>query len=244
MLVAAAILLLAGLPSASAQPWRDDKLTAQDLLENGMEAASDREIVLARQYFERVISEYPSSPEATKARYAISMLEKSSTDTEVRAAIRADQRARVEQFRRAFLVDVGDRVFFADNSAVIGGRARSIIEHQARWLKVRSGLTITIIARSDDGGPPDVERVLSEQRAEAVRQRLLAGGVSDDRISVKALGNRDPLAMCRSPLCQAQNRHVETLINELRDNSGWQIGERQPDAVREDDGEPGGRFAQ
>jgi peptidoglycan-associated lipoprotein len=111
-----------------------------------------------------------------------------------------------------FATEAGDRVFFAENSAVIGGRARALIENQARWLASRQDLKITIIGRADDGGPENEARLLSAKRADAVRNVLVANGVAASRIVIDARGGRDPIATCSSPMCQAQNRQAETSI--------------------------------
>lgn len=121
-----------------------------------------------------------------------------------------------EQMRRTrnrFLIDVGDRVFFAQNSAVLGGRARAIVESQARWLKKMPGLQVTVVGRAADGGSGKDDADLSLARARAVEAKLIEGGVPATRIRVEARGNTDPVATCANAMCQAQNRHAESLIS-------------------------------
>ena len=50
---------------------------------------------------------------------------------------------------RDFRMSVGDRVFFADRSAELSGRARAAIEAQAHWLKRKSGLIIMVEGHAD-----------------------------------------------------------------------------------------------
>ncbi|MGE0053802.1 MAG: OmpA family protein [Hyphomicrobium sp.] len=119
----------------------------------------------------------------------------------------------VRRTRNRFLKDVGDRVFFSQNSALLGGRARSVVEAQAQWLKRMPSLEVTVIGRSADGGSTRDEADLSLARARAVEAKLLESGVEPSRIRVEARGATDPVATCSSALCQAQNRHVESLIN-------------------------------
>jgi peptidoglycan-associated lipoprotein len=121
-----------------------------------------------------------------------------------------------EQMRRTrnrFLIDVGDRVFFAQNSAVLGGRARAVVESQARWLKKMPSLQVTVVGRAADGGSSKDDADLSLARARAVEAKLIEGGVPATRIRVEARGNTDPVATCANALCQAQNRHAESLIS-------------------------------
>ncbi len=121
-----------------------------------------------------------------------------------------------EQMRRTrnrFLIDVGDRIFFAQNSAVLGGRARAIVEAQARWLKKMPSLQVTVIGRAADGGSGKDDADLSLARARAVEAKLIEDGVPATRIRVEARGNTDPVATCANAMCQAQNRHAESLIS-------------------------------
>lgn len=120
-----------------------------------------------------------------------------------------------EQIRRArhrFLSEVGDRVFFAENSATIGGRARALLEAQARWLKAVPRLDVTIIGRAAEGGGADNDAALALARARAVESKLVESGVARERIRIDARGGADPVATCDESMCRAQNRHAETLL--------------------------------
>jgi peptidoglycan-associated lipoprotein len=195
-----------------------------------MDAAADHAPDSARRLFGQLIKNYPGSPEALRAQNVLATLDKDASSVEresvEREVIQADEAERTAKYRRAFLIDVGDRVFFSESSATIGGRARSIIENQARWLKARPNLTVTVIGRADDGGNRGAALDLSRQRAEAVRERLVAAGIDGGRIEIKAAGDKDRLALCATPLCQAQNRNSEVLINGWRGDDAWPVGPR------------------
>lgn len=232
--VSAVFALMLALPLSAVARGEDapDEETPAELLVDGMDAAADHAVDSAKRLFQKLIAVFPASPEASRARRALSALDRDGDSAEERAAIRADEADRTAQYRHAFLIDIGDRVFFAENSAVIGGRARSIIENQARWLKARPGLTVTVIGRSDDGGDRRAAQALSKQRAEAVRDRLIAGGLDGKRIELRPAGDEDRLALCATPLCQAENRNAEVFINDLRDQdplaSNLQLPSRSP----------------
>jgi peptidoglycan-associated lipoprotein len=206
--------------------------TAAELLIDGTDAANDRATDSARRLFHKLIAAFPDSPEASRARRALAGLDLGGNRAADLSAMRADETERTVQYRRAFLIDIGDRVFFAENSATIGARARGMIENQARWLKARPGLTVTIIGRSDDGGDGNASAELSRQRAEVVRARLLAAGLDAARIELKAAGDEDRLAVCPTPMCQAQNRNAEVLINDGANGSGGQPGQQMPAAAK------------
>lgn len=210
--LALAIPLLAAVPivSASADASRN---APDEMLQDGLDALFEQQRDLAADLFNQLIAAFPGTPEASRAERELSAL--SDDDKQPRDAERAApfvQRASDSELRLAFATEAGDRVFFAENSAVIGGRARALIEHQARWLAKRPDLKVTIVGRSDDGLPAEAARDIGEKRAVAVRDRLVANGVTPNRIAIETRGARDPVATCTSPLCQAQNRQAETVI--------------------------------
>lgn len=215
-------------PRVGAQDQSGDGETAAELLEDGLDALSDHADESGRRLLARVVSDYPGSAEALRAKRALAALDRGDSDPDDRAAIKADQAERIAEYRQTFLVDVGDRVFFAENSAALGGRARSLVEHQARWLSSRPNLSVVVIGRADDEGDGGRARDLSQQRAQAVRDRLIAAGVAQNRIEIRAVGNQDRVAVCDGPSCEAQNRNAEVFINDWRLDGGWQSSQQMP----------------
>jgi peptidoglycan-associated lipoprotein len=221
MLACGSAILIA---TADAQDGASDQRTPAELLEDGMDAAGDHAMRSARELLGQLILDYPNSPEAARARQILATLDSYPDASEERAVIRANEAERTAKYRHAFLVDVGDRVFFSESSAALGTRARYVVDNQARWLKVRPDLTVTVIGRADDGGSPDFANELSKQRAAAVRERLIAAGIESARIKLDATGGKDLPAVCKTPLCHAENRNAEVLID------AWRYGNsRRPD---------------
>jgi outer membrane protein OmpA-like peptidoglycan-associated protein len=105
---------------------------------------------------------------------------------------------------------VGDRVFFAEGSAELGDRARRALAAQAAWLARHPALPVTVEGHADDPGGDDHR--LSEQRAEAVRRRLIAAGIARERIRTVAYGRRQLIAQCGGPRCGPQNRRAVTVV--------------------------------
>jgi peptidoglycan-associated lipoprotein len=221
-------LLIVLTPRVGAQDRDSDSETPAELLEDGLDALSDHAEDSGRRLLGRVLSDFPGTPEALRAKRALSALNRGEVDPEYQAQLKANEAERTSEYRHAFLVDVGDRVFFAEGSAALGGRARSIIEQQARWLNLRPELSVLVIGRADGEGDSNAARDLSMQRAEAVRDRLVAAGFPQGRIDMKAAGNQDRLAICGGPLCEAQNRNAEVLINTWHFSDGWRSSQQVP----------------
>lgn len=111
-----------------------------------------------------------------------------------------------------FIVEAGDRVFFSQGSDQLGGRARQVLEAQARFLKKRTDLYALIEGHADDQVPDAGQRTLSEQRAAAVRDRLIEEGVDPSRLVIVGYARERPLSDCPSPDCAAQNRRAITVL--------------------------------
>ena len=191
-----------------------------EMLQDGLDALSDRQSDLASQLFEQIIVNYPGTGEANRAEQELKSLGKGSNassdaDDDEKELPGGTTAEVVAALRLRFSTEAGDRVFFAENSAVLGGRARALLESQARWLAKRPEVKLTVIGRADDGGPADEAVQLSLKRAETVRDKLVTSGVAAARITVEGRGTRDPIATCLSVLCQAQNRHAETFLGGL-----------------------------
>ncbi len=207
----ALIILVSVMPKVRAQAPTTAAEAATELLQDGLDAMRDNDVALAKQLFLQLQKQYPGTAEAGRAGLA---LEDFSDDGSSRSSLKSPQvrSSQLDDLRRKFLLDVGDRVFFAENSDQIGVRSRVMIDQQARWIKSKKGIVVTLVGRADDGGSAADALALSGARAEAVRQRLLAAGISDDQIFIDARGDSDPLATCREAICKAQNRHTEALL--------------------------------
>ncbi len=192
----------------------------EELLQDGIDALRDRRPDLARQIFQNLLASHPRSPAARKAAVELAKLDQGSSSAGSAGAVEdafserpdAEVAEQIRKLRFRLVSEVGDRVFFAESSAVIGGRARAVLEAQARWLKRSQSIGVTIIGRADDGGSSADATVLARQRAEVVRAKLIEAGIASERITIETRGNSDPVATCRTAICQAQNRHAETLL--------------------------------
>lgn len=122
-----------------------------------------------------------------------------------------------EDSRRARLstelrMTAGDRVFFANGSAELGARARQVLAAQAAWIVRHPGVVVVVEGHGDDAGAADANRAISQQRAEAVRQRLVEEGAPAERVRISAHGRERPVAACADPACTAQNRRAVTVV--------------------------------
>lgn len=112
-----------------------------------------------------------------------------------------------------FIIQAGDRVFFGSGSAELGQRARIVLAAQARWLARHRDVMAIIGGHADDGALAEAQNAeLSERRAAAVRDRLLAEGVAPWRLIIAGAGRSQPIANCPGSDCAAQNRRAVTVL--------------------------------
>jgi outer membrane protein OmpA-like peptidoglycan-associated protein len=116
------------------------------------------------------------------------------------------------ELEKKFRVEAGDRIFFSAGSAELGARARTALLAQARWLVARTDVEVLIEGHADEPGSDQDNKIISQQRAEAVRARLIEEGVAAERIAVKALGRKERVATCLDPECRVQNRRAVTVV--------------------------------
>ena len=108
--------------------------------------------------------------------------------------------------------EAGDRVFFSAGSAELGSRARAALIAQAQWLNRWHEFEAAIEGHADEPGSEDENLKLSEERAEAVRRRLVEEGVDASRLAIVAQGRTQRIATCAGGDCAAQNRRAVTLV--------------------------------
>jgi peptidoglycan-associated lipoprotein len=108
--------------------------------------------------------------------------------------------------------EAGDRVFFSAGSAELGSRARVALTAQAQWLNRWHEFEAAIEGHADEPGSEEQNLKLSVERAEAVRRRLVEGGVEVSRLAIVAQGRTQPIATCVEVGCAAQNRRTVTLV--------------------------------
>ena len=111
-----------------------------------------------------------------------------------------------------FLLNVGDRVFFTENSADLSQTSVASLDKQAAWLAKYPAYRITVEGHSDEKGDKKKNKRLSEQRAVAVEKYLVAHGVDKGRLHVVSYGRDRRVATCNDVSCWSQNRRVVTVL--------------------------------
>ncbi len=112
-----------------------------------------------------------------------------------------------------FVVNVGDRVFFAEDQSTLSPEARDTLSKQAQWLKQYGNYSITEEGHADERGTRQYNIALGARRANAARDYLVSQGIDPSRIHVISYGKERPVAVCDNESCYSQNRRAVTVLN-------------------------------
>ena len=99
-------------------------------------------------------------------------------------------------------------VTFEFNSAQLTGDSRPVLDDVAKSLQKHPRLKVELQGHTDSTGPADYNMKLSERRAASVRDYLISGGVSEDRLTAKGYGLTQPIDTNKTKAGRAHNRRV------------------------------------
>jgi outer membrane protein OmpA-like peptidoglycan-associated protein len=114
-------------------------------------------------------------------------------------------------------LEVPSDISFAVGRADLNPRLRPILDQFASGLSQQQGTEVRIIGHTDNTGSDALNDRLSLDRAQSVRDYLLARGVRADTVQVAGRGEREPVADNATEAGRAQNRRVEIFLGERAD---------------------------
>ena len=141
--------------------------------------------------------------------------EKSSGEVEEAARLLEEDRllkeaAAREAARKAF---VSENVRFAYNSYDLSNQAQRILNKKADYLRMNSGVKVTVEGYCDERGTEAYNIALGKQRAESVKKFLVDQGISTDRLVTVSYGEKKPIALGHDEASWAKNRRAQTVVN-------------------------------
>ena len=81
-----------------------------------------------------------------------------------------------------------------------------------KLLAQNAAMKVYIVGHTDNAGTLAANLTLSEQRANAVVQSLVAAGVAGDRLTAKGVASLSPVAPNTDETGRALNRRVELVV--------------------------------
>jgi outer membrane protein OmpA-like peptidoglycan-associated protein len=151
--------------------------------------------------------------------------EQARREAEARAREAEKTKADVEQFlkdlselqakqtERGIVLTLSDVLFAFGRADLSPGAVRNV-DKLASFLEKHPERNVLIEGHTDSIGSDEFNLVLSQRRADAVKDVLLAKGISPDRILTKGYGKQFPVASNDTDSGRQLNRRVEVVILE------------------------------
>ena len=97
-------------------------------------------------------------------------------------------------------------VYFDYDKSDVRGDAQAAIQADVAFLQQHPNISFTIEGHCDERGSTEYNLALGDSRASSVKNALVAGGVSADRIKTVSLGKEKPFCTESNEACWQQNR--------------------------------------
>lgn len=101
---------------------------------------------------------------------------------------------------------------FASGQSALRAEARENLQKVIDLINANPGASVLIEGHTDSQGSANLNQVLSQRRAEAVRDALIQQGVDGGRLRAMGLGKDRPVADNGTAEGRARNRRVEVVV--------------------------------
>jgi outer membrane protein OmpA-like peptidoglycan-associated protein len=208
----------------------EDEAANQQARVNAEQQAQQAQLAAEQQAAERAKAQAAADEaqaQAAQARAAQQQAEQSAQQAtqqaeQVRERLRQqlNQVLQTTETARGLIVNMSD-VLFDFNKYTLKPEAREKLAKVSGILLAYPGLKVQVEGYTDNIGSDEYNQKLSEERADGVRDYLVAQSVADSNVTAKGFGKSDPVADNSTDGGRAQNRRVELVV------SGGAIGIQQ-----------------
>ncbi|MEW9804936.1 OmpA family protein [Mesorhizobium marinum] len=116
-----------------------------------------------------------------------------------------------------FILSAGRRIYFTQGSAALDETAKATIDNQIAFLRKYPKWFAKLQGFADDPGGNAKMVQLSQQRADAVMNYMISGGIEPGRLWAKGYGKERVVRECTDRACKVQNRRVITNLRLQRE---------------------------
>lgn len=131
----------------------------------------------------------------------------------LRRAEELSEQLEAERTERGLVLTLGDVLFDLGQATLKPGGERAVGELTS-FLNEYPERTVLIEGFTDSTGPEAFNEELSQRRADAVREAIVAGGIAGTRIQTRGYGEQYPVASNNTDAGRQQNRRVEVIISD------------------------------
>jgi outer membrane protein OmpA-like peptidoglycan-associated protein len=101
---------------------------------------------------------------------------------------------------------------FETGSAALRADSQATVDSLLAVLEAYPSVQVSLEGHTDSTGDAAANKALSEQRAEAVKQTLVNGGIAPERVDAQGFGQERPLADNNTEAGRATNRRLEVVV--------------------------------
>jgi outer membrane protein OmpA-like peptidoglycan-associated protein len=120
--------------------------------------------------------------------------------------------AKVERVGEGILITFDSGILFDVDSYALKPATRDNLDELAPTLNKYDDTEVKVLGHTDSTGPEEYNKVLSQNRANAVEDFLVSRKVEDSRLEMKGYGETDPVATNDTEAGRQLNRRVEIVI--------------------------------
>jgi outer membrane protein OmpA-like peptidoglycan-associated protein len=162
--------------------------------------------------------------EADAARMAAESQAQATRDAQSKADALAAQLAdlQAKQTERGIVMTMGDVLFNVDQANLTAG-GMQILQKLADVMRDNPDRNVMVEGFTDSTGTAEHNLLLSQRRAESVRNALMNMGIAGTRISTRGYGEEYPVASNANSADRQLNRRVEIVLSD----SGRTVSARQ-----------------
>ncbi len=182
----------------AAEQAKTEALQAQQQAEAARQAALEQQQALAAQ--------------AQSADQRAQAAEQSKEEMRQRLLTQLNQILQTRDSARGLIVNMSD-VLFDPNQSTLKPGAKVRLAKVAGIIQAYPDLKLQIEGYTDSTGSVEHNQELSERRAAAVRDFLVAQGVSINNVFAQGMGPANPVASNSTPQGRQMNRRVDLVVN-------------------------------
>ena len=101
---------------------------------------------------------------------------------------------------------------FEKDSTELTGESVRTVRNLTTVLKAYPAVSVALEGHTDSTGEPSANKQLSLDRADAVKDLMVKGGIAESRITVAGLGQESPIATNDTEEGRAKNRRLELIV--------------------------------
>jgi outer membrane protein OmpA-like peptidoglycan-associated protein len=184
---------------------------AEEAKQQQAQAEAGKEAALAEQRQAQAEAEN-ARVEAERAQQQAQRAEQEKTELRTKLLRQLNDILQTRDTLRGLVVNMSD-VLFDSGKYTLKSAAREKLAKVAGVLMAYPGLTVEVDGYTDNLGREQPNQILSEKRAEGVRDYLLQQGVAPGSLTARGFGEANPVASNDTSIGRQLNRRVELVLS-------------------------------